>query len=115
MPDLKRLQWCREYFEDARACESRDERDAAWANLEAAHILGQQQTLPHVLSHWHMLTLAWRTDNTAEVFGQFARLVAALLVTWIWVPMGNSGRSHTSPFIREVVPRDLAARLRDLT
>lgn len=115
MLDLNRLQWCREYLQRARTCESRDERDAAWANLEAAHIVGQQQTLTHTLSHWHMLAFAWRTHDAAEMFGQFVRLMAALLVTWIWVPTGNSGRTHTSPFSREVVPRDLAARMRDST
>lgn len=106
------LRSCHAFLERARECEARGEHDAAWANLEAAHIIGQQQTLPHVLSHWRMLSFAWRTRDAAELLGQFARLVTASLVTWIWVPTGNSGRSNVSPFAREAVPRDLAAQLR---
>lgn len=49
-----------EYLELARACEAEGRCDASWANLEAAHIVGQPYTLAHVRSHWAMMMFARR-------------------------------------------------------
>lgn len=96
------------YLREAHA-HTRDRRiDAAWACLEAAHILGQQSTRLHVASHWAMLRLAWRTRNRPEIGGQIARLLGAAVATWLWVPVGNSGRANVSAFAPAPIPDDLA-------
>ena len=110
--EVRRL--CREYLDRARACEARGEWDAAWANLEAAHIVGQHHTRTHAVSHWEMLMLARRQGSTQEIRGQILRLIASMLLTWAWVPTGNSGRAHTSALAREAVPQDLIARIEGL-
>ena len=109
--DVYRL--CREYLDRARVCEAQGEWDAAWANLEAAHVLGQRHTRTHVLSHWEMLNLARRQRNKREIRGQILRMIAAAFVTSIWVPEGNSGRAHISALARAAVPRDLIERMHD--
>ena len=80
----------------------------AWAQLERAHILGQQPTVPHLRSHLAMLGLARRVGDRREMLGQLLRLAGALLVTWIWVPRGNTGRSNISAFRSLPLPADLA-------
>ena len=81
--------------------------DAAWANLEAAHILSQQSTRLHVGSHLAMLRLAWRTRDIGELRGQLLRLIAAALITRVWTPLGNSGRAHASALMSEPIPADI--------
>lgn len=81
--------------------------DAAWACLEAAHIVGQRVTHLHAATHLSMLGLAWRTRDARELFGQSTRLLASILVTWIWVPVGNTGRANISALKSAPVPRDL--------
>lgn len=97
----------RVFREQAREHESYGRIDASWACLEAAHILGQYLTRLHAASHLEMLGLAWRTRDVREILGQCARLLASILVTWIWVPSGNTGRSNVSAFKGASVPRDL--------
>lgn len=96
----------------ARRHERAGRFDAAWANLEAAHVLGQRITRLHVGSHFAMLRLAWRTRDAREIRGQLLRLVAACLVTWIWTPAGNSGRSHVSALTSAPIPRDIMEEMR---
>lgn len=103
-----------EYLELARACEAEGRCDASWANLEAAHIVGQPYTLAHVRSHWAMMMFARRLGSQRELLAQLLRIIAAGLFTWLWVPAGNSGRGDTSAFAREALPRDLKARLQEL-
>lgn len=86
--------------------------DAAWANLEAAHVLGQRSTQLQLGSHLAMLRLAWRTRDAREIHGQLLRLVAACLITWAWIPVGNSGRSHVSVLTSEPIPRDIMEKVR---
>ncbi len=80
----------------------------AFAHLERAHILGQRQTGPHLLSHLWMLRTGWRRGDRHEVLGQLLRLPAALLMTWLWVPRGNSGGASVSPLRPMPLPADLA-------
>lgn len=98
----------KEYRQRAREHEREGCIDAAWACLEAAHVVGQRSTVHHVASHAAMLRLAWRMRDAPELFGQVGRMVAAALMTWVWVPTGNSGRANVSAFASFPIPRDLA-------
>src|SRR5690242_21936368 len=86
----------RSYRDMALVHEREGRVDAAWACLEAAHILEQRQTRQHIATHWAMLTLAWRTHDRGEFIGQIFRLIAVGVATWIWVPAGNTGRANMS-------------------
>jgi hypothetical protein len=95
-----------ETADDAR----RDGRtDKAWAALEAAHIVGQRHTRLHVRSHIEMLKLAWQVGDRSEIVGQIARITGAAVVTWAWVPDGNTGRASMSAFASAPVPDDLVS------
>src|SRR5687768_13222468 len=65
--------------------------EAAYAQLERAHVLGQEHTLEHVRSHLGFLRWARAVGHRREIAGQLLRLVASALVTWLWVPRGNTG------------------------
>lgn len=80
---------------------------AALAHLERAHILGQRSTLAHVRTHWRMLRVGSRLGDGREVRGQVARLIAALLFSRIWVPIGNNGRANVSAMKPMPIPVDL--------
>lgn len=105
------LATCEFYLRSALVHERDGHLDAAWACLEAAHIVGQRETRLHVTAHAAMLALAWRTRNRRELLGQILRLLAAALATWLWIPTGNTGRSHVSAFKRLPLPVDLAERV----
>lgn len=81
--------------------------DAAYSCLEAAHIIGQRRTALHVGAHVAMLRLAWRQRHAQEIAGQAIRIAAAALFTWIWVPIGNTGRANVSAFREMALPDDL--------
>jgi hypothetical protein len=72
--------------------------EAAWRCLERAHILTQRRPLLHGRSHWLMFKLGWQTGDLREVAGQLPRIVAALLFSRLWVPLGNNGRARVSAF-----------------
>ncbi len=84
--------------------------DAAWPWLERAHILSQRLPLRHARSHWLMLRLGWQTGDYREVAGQLPRILAALLFSLIWVPLGNNGRARVSAF----APMPLSEELQTL-
>jgi len=98
----------KQYLREAALHDRAGRVDAAWANLEAAHIVGQEHTALHVHAHVEMARLAWRHRDVAEWFGQLGRMLAAALITWVWVPRGNTGRASISPFARMEIPHDLA-------
>jgi hypothetical protein len=105
-----------EYRRQARQYVRDGRMDAAWACLEAAHILGQSETVQHVQTHWDMLMLARRQLDRSEFGGQMLRTAAAALATWLWVPEGNAGRANVSPLQRMQLPDDLGRLLyRDAT
>lgn len=85
--------------------------EEAIAHFEAAHILGQSWTIPHVISHVALLRWGWAASQRSEVVGQLPRLVAAALVTWLWVPRGNPGSTRVSALASVTVPESLAAVL----
>ena len=80
--------------------------------LERAHILTQRQPVPHARSHWLMLVLGWQTGDYREVAGQLPRIVAALLFSKIWVPIGNTGRSRISAFAPMPISQELQRLLK---
>lgn len=84
--------------------------DVAWPWLERAHILSQRQLLLHARAHWLMLACGWQTGDYREVAGQLPRILAALLFSLIWVPLGNNGRARVSAF----APMPLSEELQTL-
>ncbi|MCK0153742.1 DUF3703 domain-containing protein [Alcanivorax sp. S6407] len=79
----------------------------AFTFLEQAHILGQRSTRAHTLSHWWMLKVGWRQRDWREVRGQWLRLPAALLMSRLWVPEGNTGGANVSPLQPMAIPEPL--------
>lgn len=78
--------------------EGRGEFTTAFSHLERAHVLGQASTIEHVRVHWAMLCWALRQNVAIEAAGQAWRLLGALLKTWLWVPVGNTGGVSVSGF-----------------
>ncbi len=85
-------------FAEGRRALERNDSDAAYAWLERAHILSQRMPLRHAGSHWLMLRAGWQVRDWREVAGQLPRILAALLFSRIWVPLGNTGRARVSAF-----------------
>lgn len=85
----------------------------AYCWLERAHILTQRMPLAHAKSHWLMLKLGVLTKDWREVMGQLPRIVAALLFSRIWVPVGNTGRARISAFSVMPLSTDLEELLRE--
>ena len=119
---LRQLAWpfqvppaLREAFEQRLATGTRalaQQRLAdALAPFEAAHVLGQAWTGLHVRSHVALLQWGLRAGRRREVAGQVIRIVAAALVTWLWVPRGNVGSSRARAFDRGPIADELAAIL----
>lgn len=84
---------------------------AAFAHLERAHILGQRHTWLHFKTHAAMFLLGWRLRSMGELLGQPPRMLAALLFSRIWVPVGNTGGANVSAFKPMPIPADLRALL----
>ena len=80
---------------------------ACFSRLERSHILGQSYILPHTATHWWMLKVGLQTCNTKEVFGQLIRIVASLLFSRVWAPLGNTGGANVSPLKPMSIPQDL--------
>ncbi|MES2919002.1 MAG: DUF3703 domain-containing protein [Pseudomonadota bacterium] len=97
----------------ARACYRDGDLDAAFAHLERAHILGQRDTLRHTWSHGWMLRVGWARRDGREIRGQLLRLVGALLISRIWVPLGNTGGANVSPVQPMPLPDDLRRLLEE--
>jgi hypothetical protein len=100
-----------EELQEARRLISVGDLSAAFGRLERAHILGQRSTRAHVLAHWEMLRVGWRSKDAREVRGQLVRLVGATLLSRIWIPEGNTGGANVSAFKSMPIPADLARKL----
>ena len=85
-------------FAEVRRALERNDLGAAYAWLERAHILSQRMPLLHAGSHWLMLRAGWQVRDWREVSGQLPRILAALLFSRVWVPLGNTGRARVSAF-----------------
>jgi len=79
----------------------------AFHHYERAHILGQKYTLPHIKSHIGMLRVGWLRKDLREIVGQCVRMVAALIFSKIWVPIGNTGGANVSALRPMPIPEDL--------
>ena len=79
----------------------------AFTHLERAHVLGQRRTRAHVRAHWAMLRYAWQYGDARDVVGQVGRLLGATLVTWAWVPEGNTGGTNVGAFEELPIPPEL--------
>jgi len=79
-----------------------------FAHLERAHVLGQESTRWHVLTHIEMAKWAYRHHHTHELLGQLFRIVGAATKTALGlVPAGNTGGANVSPFKVMPVSPDL--------
>ena len=96
---------------DARAARQQGALEVAFASLERAHILGQRDTLAHLRSHLAMLHLGWLRRDGREVCGQIVRLLAAVLFSRLWVPIGNTGGANVSALRRMPISSELQALL----
>lgn len=84
--------------------------DAAMRHLERAHVIGQLQVWPHVLTHWLMLVLELRRGRPLAAFGQLARILLGAIGSAVGVvPTGNTGGSDISMFQRLPVNAELQA------
>lgn len=83
----------------------------SFVHLERAHILGQSFIAPHTRSHWWMLKIGIRKKDVREVFGQMTRMLASILFSKIWVPIGNTGGANVNPFTPMPIPSDLKKHL----
>ncbi|MCL1127169.1 DUF3703 domain-containing protein [Shewanella surugensis] len=84
-----------------------NEFTGSFHHLERAHILGQRYIIPHTKSHWWMLKVGIRKHNIKEVFGQVTRMIASVLFSKIWVPLGNTGGANVNPMKPMPIPEDL--------
>lgn len=87
--------------------EARGEFATAFGHLERAHVLGQASTVEHVRVHWAMFQWSLRQNVCVEAVGQAWRIAGALLKTWLWVPVGNTGGAGVSGFKPMPVPSEL--------
>ncbi|WP_137820177.1 DUF3703 domain-containing protein [Pseudomonas sp. 2FG] len=102
-----------EAFLQASIATGVQDHQKAFRWLERAHILTQRMPLLHARSHWLMLQLGWRTRDFRELAGQIPRILAALLFSRIWVPIGNTGRARVSALAPMPIPADLQQLLRE--
>lgn len=97
-------------FEVKQAQQARHQKlwPQAWSHLERAHILGQQNLVLHLQSHWLMLKLAVEQANWLEIRGQVLRLFLAPIGHLTGsLPLGNPGSSHYPVLQAQPVPEDL--------
>lgn len=93
--------------EQAEAALRREDFETVFRHLERAHVLAQRMTGRHTYIHWRMLVTGLRSGDLREVVGQVPRILASVLFSRLWVPLGNSGRSRVSAFKPMSVPDDL--------
>jgi hypothetical protein len=98
----------------ARALMRRREHLRAMRHLERAHVLGQRHVVPHVWTHWLMLTVAVRRRDPAAMFGQAVRIVLGAVGSLVGpVPTGNTGGTDVSLFARRPIEPGLLALMGD--
>jgi len=76
-------------------------------HFENAHILGQKNVYRHTLSHYWMLVFGFKTKNGKEIVGHIIRIIASILFTLIWVPVGNPGGASISPIKPILIRKEL--------
>jgi hypothetical protein len=83
------------------------EHSQCFYHLERAHILGQRSTIRHTYAHWLMLRAGFGQRDFKEMLGQLPRMLASLVFSRIWVPLGNTGRSRVPAMKPMPIPDDL--------
>lgn len=111
MPRATLIAALRDRLQRAQALEREARHLDAFALLEEAHVLSQRLTLWHCRVHWRMLYNGWARRDWREVFGQTARLPAAMAFSKIWVPLGNTGGARVSALQPMPIPDSLLALL----
>jgi len=94
MPSLNRYAAFWDVLEDARSSYASGDWDRCVYLLENAHVLGQDRVTLHTLSHWWMLKVGLKRRDGKEVLGQVARILASILFSRVWVPVGNTGGAN---------------------
>ncbi len=79
----------------------------AFHHYGRAHILSQKYTWLHVRSHLGMLHVGYLRKDVREIFGQCVRVLAALIFSKLWVPIGNPGGANISALKPMPIPEDL--------
>ncbi|QDQ27006.1 DUF3703 domain-containing protein [Chitinimonas arctica] len=93
---------------DAQAFCLAGQYEAAFAQLERAHILGQQALLLHWRVHLAMLRVALAQSNRTEGLGQLWRLFLTPFGHLVnRLPVGNTGRANISAFKPMPIPEEL--------
>jgi hypothetical protein len=54
-----------------------------------------------------MLKIGFKKRNFKEVLGQVTRIIASILISKIWVPLGNTGGTNVNPLKPMPIPDDL--------
>lgn len=86
--------------------------DQAFAELEIAHVLGQQYILPHWQVHWAMLKVGFAQKSSKEVMGQIWRIILTPLGHLTGrLPIGNTGGSNVNAFQPMPISADLQSLL----
>lgn len=81
---------------------------AAWRQLERAHILGQAYPVAHTEVHWLMLRFGIRMKNYQEIIGQLPRLLVGGVKSFVGkIPVGNTGGANVPPLRAMEIPEDL--------
>ncbi len=93
-----------QFANDAR---KENELNLAFRHYERAHILSQKYTFPHIKSHIGMLRIGLLRKDMREIFGQCIRMLAALVFSKLWVPIGNTGGANVSALKPMPIPDDL--------
>ncbi len=92
----------------AKECFARGELGAGFAHLERAHVIGQAFVVPHARSHWLMLKVELRRRRPVAAIGQVVRIVLGILGSAVGVvPVGNTGGSDVSMFMRMPIAPEL--------
>ena len=86
---------------------SRRDHGVCFTHLERAHVLAQRRTLRHTYVHWLMLRAGVSQGDCREVVGQLPRMIASVLFSRIWIPLGNTGRARVNAFKAMPMPEDL--------
>jgi len=79
----------------------------AFHHYERAHILSQKYTWSHIKNHFGMMRVGVMRKDVREIFGQCVRVIAALIFSKLWVPVGNTGGANVSPLLPMPIPEDL--------
>ena len=101
-------------LESARSAYAAGRLDAAFGQLERAHVLGQPELRRHWSVHAWMQRVALRRRDGREIAGQLQRLALTPLGHLTGrLPLGNTGGSNVSAFAPMALPDDLARYFRE--